>query len=207
MTGSGFGARLRELCNERGISQSELARLIGVSPSDVSRYMSDGQEPSFPNLMAIRSTLGCTWDELLGESLTPEESEPEPEPEPDPRTLLAHAREQAELVAEQSDETTRQLWAVLKAELDAAESTGSPSAAAKVFGAERWPTFLGNYLGQVEVHARQLESSVRFIQAAPGAAEVAIVAEDQARACRSMVLWLQTLEVAARLVAALGKGA
>lgn len=70
----GFGQRLRELRNLRGISQNELSKHIGVSKSSVNMYERGEREPSFETLEAVADYFNVNIDYLLGrESLTIEE--------------------------------------------------------------------------------------------------------------------------------------
>ena len=61
-----FGQRLRELRNQRGISQNELSKYIGVSKSSVNMYERDEREPSFETLEAIADFFNVNMDYLLG---------------------------------------------------------------------------------------------------------------------------------------------
>lgn len=61
-----FGQRLRELRNQRGISQNELSKYIGVSKSSVNMYERDEREPGFETLEAIADFFNVNMDYLLG---------------------------------------------------------------------------------------------------------------------------------------------
>lgn len=61
-----FGQRLKELRNERGISQNELSKHIGVSKSSVNMYERDEREPGFETLEAIADFFNVNMDYLLG---------------------------------------------------------------------------------------------------------------------------------------------
>lgn len=52
-----LGRRLREVRNRRGISQSDLARLVGVTPSTISQVESNLIYPSLPALIKIAEIL------------------------------------------------------------------------------------------------------------------------------------------------------
>jgi len=65
-TDSAFGRRLRALRSGRGLSQHELAKLIGVSKSSVNMYERDEREPGFRTLGAIADFFGVSTDYLLG---------------------------------------------------------------------------------------------------------------------------------------------
>ena len=61
-----FGQRLRELRNQRGISQNELSKYIGVSKSSVNMYERGEREPGFETLEAIADFFNVNMDYLLG---------------------------------------------------------------------------------------------------------------------------------------------
>ncbi len=53
----GIGRRLRHLRTQRGLSQTELARLVGVTPSSISQVESQMIYPSIPALMKMAEVL------------------------------------------------------------------------------------------------------------------------------------------------------
>ena len=61
-----FGQRLKDLRNNRGISQNELSKHIGVSKSSVNMYERDEREPGFETLEAIADFFNVNMDYLLG---------------------------------------------------------------------------------------------------------------------------------------------
>ena len=61
-------SRLRELRERSGISQRELARIIGQDSSNVSYWERTGKVPRSEALIPIAKALGATVEELLGES-------------------------------------------------------------------------------------------------------------------------------------------
>ncbi|MEY8385915.1 helix-turn-helix domain-containing protein [Oscillospiraceae bacterium 38-13] len=61
-----FGQRLRELRKQRGISQNELSKHVGVSKSSVNMYERGEREPSFETLEAIADFFNVNMDYLLG---------------------------------------------------------------------------------------------------------------------------------------------
>lgn len=61
-----FGQRLRELRKQRGISQNELSKHIGVSKSSVNMYERGEREPGFETLEAIADFFNVNMDYLLG---------------------------------------------------------------------------------------------------------------------------------------------
>lgn len=63
-----FGERLKELRIERGISQAELAKRIGVSSGIVCLWEIDKSEPTAPNIRKIADCFDVSADYLLGRS-------------------------------------------------------------------------------------------------------------------------------------------
>jgi transcriptional regulator with XRE-family HTH domain/KaiC/GvpD/RAD55 family RecA-like ATPase len=55
--GSDFGSRLKELRTKRGVSQTELAKLVGVTPSTISQVESNLIYPSLPALLKMAEVL------------------------------------------------------------------------------------------------------------------------------------------------------
>jgi len=62
----GFGARLAELRQRRGLSQTELGTAVGVTKRVIVYYESDGAQPPGAMLVDLARVLGVTTDELLG---------------------------------------------------------------------------------------------------------------------------------------------
>lgn len=60
------GERLRQVRESRGLSQSELARRLGISANQINRYENGVIDPSPHQLMRIARELGVTSDYLLG---------------------------------------------------------------------------------------------------------------------------------------------
>ena len=60
-----FEERLYQLRRERGISQEELANIIGVSRQAVQKWESGASQPNMDNLVAISEYFGVTLDYLL----------------------------------------------------------------------------------------------------------------------------------------------
>jgi len=67
MAESDFARRLRRLMAERGMSIRELSSRSAISQPSVYKYLNGQCVPNVTRLRRIRATLGCTWDELLGE--------------------------------------------------------------------------------------------------------------------------------------------
>lgn len=61
-----FGARLRQVRDDRQLSQSELARLAGMQPSAIAHFEADRRKPSFNNVRALAKALNVSADYLLG---------------------------------------------------------------------------------------------------------------------------------------------
>lgn len=63
-----FGERLKELRNEKKLSQKELAGLLNVSGNTVHSWERDKQEPSMSTLLKISEIFEVTLDYLYGKS-------------------------------------------------------------------------------------------------------------------------------------------
>lgn len=57
---------VRQLRNEKDLSQKQLAQRIGVNKSTVALYESGKRLPSFSKLVSLSRALGVTTDFLLG---------------------------------------------------------------------------------------------------------------------------------------------
>lgn len=58
--------RLKQLRSERGLTQAQLARKLGVSASAVGMYEQGRREPDASTLARLADVLRCSTDELLG---------------------------------------------------------------------------------------------------------------------------------------------
>ncbi len=67
-----LGAHLKQLRTSKGISQTALARLVGVTPSMISQVESDQIYPAIPALIKIAEILDVEIGSLFGESLAPD---------------------------------------------------------------------------------------------------------------------------------------
>jgi transcriptional regulator with XRE-family HTH domain len=72
---SGFGPRLRRFREAKGLTQGELAELVGLKYQEVSRYERGVVEPSWPMAVAFADALAISLDELRGEAATEESGE------------------------------------------------------------------------------------------------------------------------------------
>jgi transcriptional regulator with XRE-family HTH domain len=61
-----FGKRLAEVRKLRGLSQQELAKMIGVSPRVIAYYEVETKYPPTHLLVPLARTLKVSTDELLG---------------------------------------------------------------------------------------------------------------------------------------------
>ena len=60
-----FAARLKQLRNQRGLTQTEVAAAIGVTRSVVSLYENEMRQPSPEIIIALARLYGVTTDYLL----------------------------------------------------------------------------------------------------------------------------------------------
>lgn len=61
-----FATRLKELREEKGIGQVELAQNLKVSKGIISLWENDLREPSMQSLIAIADFFDCSIDFLVG---------------------------------------------------------------------------------------------------------------------------------------------
>lgn len=61
-----FGARLKRIREQRGLSQSDLAKKAGMQPSAIAHFEADRRKPSFDNARALANALDISADYLLG---------------------------------------------------------------------------------------------------------------------------------------------
>jgi len=61
-----FGSRLKNLLNERQISQKQLAQDLNVAISTLNGYVQDYREPDFKTLAAIAKYFSVSADYLIG---------------------------------------------------------------------------------------------------------------------------------------------
>lgn len=61
-----FGAKIADLRKEQGITQTELASIIGVTSSNVSAYEGERKQPSHDTLVKIAQYFKVSMDTLYG---------------------------------------------------------------------------------------------------------------------------------------------
>ena len=64
-----FGARVKALRKQAGLTQAEVAAKLGIVPQSVTNYESGKIEPSIRNLISLAAVLGTSTDYLLGRSV------------------------------------------------------------------------------------------------------------------------------------------
>lgn len=92
-----FGDRLKSLRNNRGLSQMDFAKQIGISKSAVNMYERGEREPSFEILETIADYFNVDLDYLIGKSEIPNRSQlpvptQSPTLDPDEEELLRKYR-------------------------------------------------------------------------------------------------------------------
>ena len=63
---SRIGSKLRELRKKRGISQEDLAKVLGVTKSTISKYELGQREPDINAILKISEQFGASVEYLLG---------------------------------------------------------------------------------------------------------------------------------------------
>jgi transcriptional regulator with XRE-family HTH domain len=63
-----FGARIIEIRKEKGMSQDQLAKALGATPTTVGRYERDEVKPSIEMAVKIAEALDVSLDYLTGRS-------------------------------------------------------------------------------------------------------------------------------------------
>lgn len=67
----GFGARLRQLREEAGLTQTALGDLVGVQYQSIARYERGGAHPTWPMIVALADALGVPTDQFRDIELPP----------------------------------------------------------------------------------------------------------------------------------------
>ena len=60
-----FADNLRDLMEENAYGVKELADEIGISAGTISRYLNYQRMPTIENLLKLKYTFNCGWDDLL----------------------------------------------------------------------------------------------------------------------------------------------
>lgn len=61
-----YGQRIRELREERNLTQAQLADRIGTTASTVGKYEREGLQPSVETIISLCKFFGVSADYLLG---------------------------------------------------------------------------------------------------------------------------------------------
>ena len=61
-----FGNKLKELRNDKGLTQKAMAEQLNISIPTLSHWECDYQEPAFKDLIMLSAYFNVTVDELLG---------------------------------------------------------------------------------------------------------------------------------------------
>lgn len=61
-----FPERLKEIRNNKGLTQKQVAELIGITARNYQYYEAGGKEPTLSNLMALADALEVSMDYLAG---------------------------------------------------------------------------------------------------------------------------------------------
>ena len=67
-----FSSRLRDLRNNREITQKVVARAVGMSPEAYQKYEYGTREPAFRQLIALADFFNVSIDYLVGRTDNPE---------------------------------------------------------------------------------------------------------------------------------------
>jgi transcriptional regulator with XRE-family HTH domain len=60
-----FGSRLDEIRNDKGLTQQNLADLVGIKQPTISSYINDGRIPEAPILFKLSKVLDISMEDLL----------------------------------------------------------------------------------------------------------------------------------------------
>lgn len=60
-----FAKNLKNMLAEAGIKQFKFAKMVGVSPSCVSKWLLGEREPTLGNIVKILEILECSFDDLI----------------------------------------------------------------------------------------------------------------------------------------------
>ena len=59
-----FGIRLNRIMNHKGVTQTELSRVTGIPQSQLSRYITGRNSPTFNNVIKIVNALDCSLEDF-----------------------------------------------------------------------------------------------------------------------------------------------
>lgn len=91
--------KIRELREEKGLTQKELAALIGNVQRNISNWENGSHEPDCESIVKLADVFGVSLDELFGRDTAAVPSGLDEERERLIRTVLALRREQQEALA------------------------------------------------------------------------------------------------------------
>jgi transcriptional regulator with XRE-family HTH domain len=63
-------SRLLQECERKGLERQDLAAILGVSDSAISRWVWDNREPRRATRARLEKLFGLTWNELCAPGLT-----------------------------------------------------------------------------------------------------------------------------------------
>lgn len=62
-----FHVHMQRVMMERGMTQAQLARTMGVTRACVNRWCLGVNQPKIETLRKLRGVFRCSWEDLLGE--------------------------------------------------------------------------------------------------------------------------------------------
>lgn len=74
-----LGKKISELSMQQGISQRDLATMIGVTETTISRYIKGTREPKIEILSNLATVLNVTVDDLIGDGVNDKDEEEYPQ--------------------------------------------------------------------------------------------------------------------------------
>ena len=81
--------RLRELRNEKGFTQNDVAEKLGVGRATIAGYETKGKQPGYEKLIRLTDLFNVSTDYLLGRADKPN-NEDNDKPIDEPKTIAAH---------------------------------------------------------------------------------------------------------------------
>lgn len=61
-----FAKNLKAARREAGLTQEQLAEMVGITPRNIQKLEAADMSPTFGVLVALRKSLKAEWDDLLG---------------------------------------------------------------------------------------------------------------------------------------------